>query len=120
MREADLAEIAIDLKLRIIAGGERAIGPGKADLLDGIVETGSISAAAKRMGMSYSRAWQLVDTMNRAFRTQIVAAARGGAGGGGAEVTVAGREILRRYRAMQVEVMDLAQQHAAKMAVWVD
>jgi molybdate transport system regulatory protein len=77
------------------------MGPGKADLLDAIGDTGSISAAARRMGMSYRRAWMLVDEMNRAFRSPLVIATAGGAKGGGAEVTQAGREALRRYREME-------------------
>ena len=87
-------------KLRVMFGPEIAMGPGKADLLRAIAETGSISASAKRMGMSYRRAWLLVDTMNRCFREPVVASATGGAGGGGASVTRFGRTVLARYDAM--------------------
>ena len=65
-------------KLRVMYGTEIAIGPGKAELLAAIAETGSISASAKRLGMSYRRAWLLVDTMNRCFREPVVASATGG------------------------------------------
>jgi molybdate transport system regulatory protein len=88
-------------RLRILLGSAIAMGPGKADLLDAIADTGSISAAARRMGMSYRRAWMLVDEMNHAFRAPLVVASAGGAKGGGAEVTPAGREALKRYRAME-------------------
>lgn len=96
-----MTKAKIEIKPRVISRGERAIGPGKADLLELIAETGSISAAAKRMKMSYSRAWQLVDVMNSAFRRPLVAAATGGVRGGGAVVTEQGREVLRVFRAMQ-------------------
>jgi molybdate transport system regulatory protein len=82
-------------------GAEIAIGPGKADLLDAIAATGSISESARSLGMSYRRAWLLVDTMNRCFREPVVASATGGAGGGGASVTPFGREVLALFRGMQ-------------------
>lgn len=88
-------------RLRILLGKTIAIGPGKAELLGLIEKHGSISAAAREMGMSYRRAWTLVETMNRTFREPVVAAATGGKGGGGASVTDFGREALRRYREME-------------------
>jgi len=91
-------------KLRVMFGTEIAIGPGKAELLAAIAETGSISASAKRLGMSYRRAWLLVDTMNRCFREPVVASATGGSGGGGADVTPFGRRVLERFDAMQRRV----------------
>jgi molybdate transport system regulatory protein len=91
-------------KLRVMFGPEIAMGPGKAELLQAIAETGSISASAKRLGMSYRRAWLLVDTVNRCFREPLVVSAAGGAGGGGARVTAFGRRVLGRYRAMQARV----------------
>ena len=87
-------------KLRVMFGPEIAMGPGKAELMQAIAETGSITASAKRLGMSYRRAWLLVDTMNRCFREPVVASATGGARGGGATVTDFGRRVLERYRAM--------------------
>ncbi len=93
-------------RLRVLLGAAVAIGHGKADLLDAIAETGSISAAAKRMGMSYRRAWLLVDTMNGSFRGPLVASARGGSGGGGAALTALGREVLARYRAMETKALE--------------
>ncbi len=91
-------------KLRLMFGPEIAIGPGKAELLEAIAATGSISESARRMGMSYRRAWLLVDTMNRCFREPVVAAATGGAGGGGTSLTPFGRRVLAQYRAMQSRV----------------
>lgn len=88
-------------RLRILLGADIAIGPGKADLLDAIAATGSISAAARRMRMSYRRAWLLVDTMNRSFRRPLVEAGSGGRHGGGARLTSAGIEVLHRYRLME-------------------
>jgi molybdate transport system regulatory protein len=91
-------------KLRVMFGSEIAIGPGKAELLDAIAATGSISASAKQLGMSYRRAWLLVDTMNRCFREPLVASATGGTGGGGAHVTAFGRRVMARFHAMQKHV----------------
>ena len=91
-------------KLRVMFGTEIAIGPGKAELLEAIATTGSISAAGKRLGISYRRTWLLVDTMNRCFREPVVASATGGSGGGGAQVTAFGRRVLASFRAMQARV----------------
>ena len=88
-------------KLRVQLGHAIAIGPGKAELLEHIAETGSISAAARRMGMSYRRAWLLVETMNRCFLSPLVETSKGGKGGGGARVSSFGHEVLSRYRAME-------------------
>jgi molybdate transport system regulatory protein len=87
--------------LRVLFGQAIALGPGKTNLLELIAETGSISAAARRMNMSYRRAWLLVDTMNQCFRSPLVETATGGKGGGGAQITELGQEILRRYREME-------------------
>src|SRR5690348_15427801 len=89
------------LKLSIVLESGARIGPGKASLLESIRDTGSISAAARGMGMSYKRAWLLVESMNRAFVSPVVAAATGGAGGGRAVLTPFGLELLERYRRMQ-------------------
>lgn len=85
------------LKLRILFDGAM-IGPGKAELLERIRDTGSIAAAGRQMAMSYKRAWLLVDEMNAAFGTPLVDSARGGPGGGGAQLTDTGHEVLRLYR----------------------
>jgi molybdate transport system regulatory protein len=90
-------------RLRILLGDAIAIGPGKADLLDAIAQTGSISAGGRRLGMSYRRAWLLVETMNRSFTTPLVTAAKGGQHGGGARLTPTGVDVLARYRAMEAQ-----------------
>lgn len=87
--------------LRVTFSADFYIGPGRADLLELIAETGSIAAAGKRMGMSYKRAWSLVQALNGGFGAPLVEANRGGAGQGGAVLTAAGREVLARYRQMQ-------------------
>lgn len=89
------------LSLRVVLGADIAIGPGKADLLECIAATGSIAAAGRRMGMSYKRAWLLVDTMNRCFRAPLVAAEKGGSSGGGAQLTPLGADVLALYRAIE-------------------
>ncbi len=88
-------------QIRIMFRKAIAMGPGKADLLRAIHETGSISAAARQMEMSYRRAWLLVDTMNQAFKSPVVVTLTGGKAGGGAAVTQFGKEVLQRYRAME-------------------
>ena len=89
------------LTLRIDFDGERAVGPGKIKLLELIDALGSISAAGRRMGMSYRRAWMLVDALNRCFREPLVASHAGGAHGGGAALTSSGCAVVRHYRAVE-------------------
>lgn len=91
----------IQFRLRIVVGADIAIGPGKVDLLEAIGETGSITGAAKMLGMSYRRAWLLVDTMNRCFVSPVVSAEAGGASGGRTRLTPVGADVVCRYRAMQ-------------------
>lgn len=87
------------LALRIIFDGAM-LGPGKAELLMRIGGAGSIAAAGRAMGMSYKRAWSLVDEMNAAFEQPLVASSRGGTGGGGAQLTATGAEVLRLYHSV--------------------
>jgi len=89
---------ALTPRLRLLLGDDIAIGPGKAELLTRIRDTGSIAAAGREMGMSYKRAWLLVSTMNDCFTTPLVEASRGGSGHGGAELTDAGKAVLAAYR----------------------
>ncbi len=91
----------IRLRFRLVLGRDVAIGPGKADLLAAVAQTGSIAAAGRSMGMSYKKAWYLLDTMNRCFREPLVEASRGGRGHGGAVLTPMGRDVLARYRAIE-------------------
>lgn len=89
------------IKLQIMSGDDLAMGPGKADLLDQIQKTGSIAAAGRAMDMSYKRAWDLVEVMNRCFSDPLVDKSKGGASKGGATVTPLGIKILSRYRSLQ-------------------
>ncbi len=89
------------LTLRVLGKSAPAMGPGKAELIGRIGETGSISAAARAMGMSYRRAWQLVEALNQDFREPVITTAIGGTRGGGAQVTPFGRRLVARFRAME-------------------
>ena len=86
-----------DVRVRILRGSEIAMGPGKADLLAAIASTGSISAAARTMRMSYRRAWLLVQTINACFSPPLVEMVKGGPTGGGAQLTTTGADVLARY-----------------------
>jgi molybdate transport system regulatory protein len=88
-------------RLRIARGDDIAVGPGKIDLLEAIAAQGSITGAAKDLGMSYRRAWLLVDMMNRCFKEPVVAAEAGGQRGGGTALTPLGTEVVRRYRRVE-------------------
>ena len=102
-------------RLRIVLEPDVAIGPGKADLLEGIRETGSIAGAGRRMGMSYKRAWYLVETMNRCFKHPLVAASKGGRSGGGAKLTELGQEVLARYRRMEILTAEVIEPEMAAL-----
>lgn len=91
------------------------MGPGKAELLEHIEATGSISAAGREMGMSYKRAWQLVDTMNAMFRAPLVNSSRGGAKGGGAVLTEAGQAVLAEYRALEEKAREAGAENIARL-----
>jgi molybdate transport system regulatory protein len=94
----------LKLKLQLYCGDEIAMGPGKANLLEAIRCTGSISAAGRDLGMSYRRAWLLVDAMNRCFKAPLVETHPGGGKNAGARVTSAGKEALAAYRALSAQV----------------
>ena len=102
------------LRLRIDFDADRALGPGKVRILELVGETGSISAAARVMDMSYRRAWMLVDAMNRTFRDPVLATRGGGAGGGGASVTPFGLKLIDCYRQMELEAQAAL---ASRMAI---
>lgn len=89
------------------------MGPGKAELLRAIEATGSITAAAKQMGMSYRRAWLLVQSMNEHFLEPLVEAGRGGASRGGATVTQSGHQVLKLYEKVQAQADKAAAKHSA-------
>ena len=94
---------AARLTLRVDFGKDRAIGPGKIRLLEAIRDTGSITQAGVALGMSYRRAWLLVDDVNNCFREPVVAAQKGGTHGGGAALTLFGRKLIDQYRAIEAE-----------------
>jgi molybdate transport system regulatory protein len=94
------------IRFRLILAPGVVLGPGKIDLLAGIAETGSISAAGRAMEMSYKKAWSLVDELNHGFAEPLVEAAKGGKAGGGARLTDAGRKILDTYRDMERRAAD--------------
>lgn len=114
MTEPDAEPPSPNLRIRIVFGEDAMLGPGKADLLERIRETGSISAAGRSMAMSYKRAWMLVEEMNAAFRDPLVTSTRGGARGGGAKLTEAGEVVLTQYRKLE-EIM--AEAGAARIGV---
>lgn len=102
-------------RFRIAQGKEIAMGHGKADLLEHVKTTGSIAEAAKKMGMSYMRAWMLVKTMNNCFKEPIVAIERGGKTGGGATLTPTGEKALTLYREIEQQSLKVARPHWQKM-----
>lgn len=103
------------LRLRILFGPDAMMGPGKADLLERIADTGSISAAGRAMGMSYKRAWQLVEVMNAIFAQPLVTSSRGGAAGGGAVLTAEGQRVLSLYRRLEVRVAEAGTEELAEL-----
>jgi molybdate transport system regulatory protein len=94
------------LTIRLDFGVGRRLGPGKVALLDAIDATGSITAAATAMGMSYRRAWLLLDATNAMFRTPVTETAHGGRRGGGARLTPFGHEVVTRYRAVEAALRE--------------
>jgi molybdate transport system regulatory protein len=96
------------LTLRVDFGASRSIGPGKIRLLEAVGQTGSISQAGRALGMSYRRAWLLIDDMNRSFRHPVISAKPGGLQGGGASVTEFGTELIRQYRAIEAAATEAA------------
>ena len=96
-----MASLHPEFFIRLYLARSLMMGPGKAALLEGIARTGSISAAGRDLGMSYKRAWMLVETMNAMFREPVVSSARGGPGGGGAILTETGRTALALYREIE-------------------
>ncbi len=93
---------------RVMAGPLIVLGPGKADLLALVAETGSLRQAAARLDMSYMRAWSLVRVMNRSFRTPLVESLRGGKSGGGARLTSAGKRVLALYQDLEKKAQGAA------------
>ncbi len=105
----NLRDAALRIVLRIDFPPEDRLGWGKAQLLENIQRTGSISAAGRAMEMSYRRAWLLVDELNRMFADKVVESQRGGVQGGGAALTAFGEELLARFRAMEARAAEALQ-----------
>ena len=98
----------VQFRLRIYRDDSIVIGPGKVALLEAIAETGSISAAARHIGMSYRRAWVLIDETNKGLKSPVVDTATGGAKGGGTALTPMGLDLIRRYRAIEEKAREAA------------
>ncbi|MFT0849769.1 ModE family transcriptional regulator [Achromobacter sp. F4_2707] len=107
--------VRVRFRLRVYQDAVVAIGPGKVDLLEAIVEAGSISGAARLMNMSYRRAWSLVETLNNALEQPAVITVTGGAKGGGAQLSEIGEEIIRRYRAIEAAANRAAEDDIAAL-----
>ena len=105
----------LKLKAQVMLGGAIAIGPGKADLLEAVARTGSIAAAGRALGLSYRRTRDLIDTLNACWRVPLVETVKGGRAGGGTTLTPAGREVLKRYRALQAAIGQAADSHAGEL-----
>jgi molybdate transport system regulatory protein len=103
------------LKIQLRVGGG-VVGPGKVQLLETVEREGGISAAAKVMGLSYRRAWYLIDTMNAALGQPVVETKVGGEGGGGASMTPFGSELVRRYR----DALGAVDRSAKPFLDWLD
>ena len=106
----------LKLRAQLLCGKEIAMGPGKADLLEAIARTGSISAAGRELGMSYRRSWMLVDAMNRCFAQPLVQTMIGGGKERGARITPAGERALSAYRALENHVARAAQDDLSGLA----
>ncbi|WP_126444866.1 winged helix-turn-helix domain-containing protein [Sulfuricystis multivorans] len=100
---------------RLYLGKELSLGPGKIDLLRKVGETGSISAAARALGMPYKRAWLLIDTLNRGFPTPVLDTAIGGRSGGGARLTALGETLVKAYDALETKLNAAAQDELAAL-----
>ena len=105
----------LKIKAQVMLGDDIAIGPGKADLLQAVAETGSIAAAGRKLGLSYRRTRDMIDTLNASWRVPLVETAKGGASGGGTRLTAAGVTVLQRYRALQTALAGAAQSPGAEL-----
>ena len=99
------------LSIRVDLGSGARIGPGKVAVLEEIARTGSISAAGRALRISYRRTWELVEELNSSIGTPVVSTAAGGSGGGGAFRTPAGKVVVERYRAIEVDTAQAARKH---------
>ena len=114
-----LAAPAVKLRMRVMAGDIIAIGPGKIELLEAINETKSIAAAAKSLGMSYRRAWLLVDSMNQSLSEPAVVTSTGGSHGGGTALTETGHLVISLYRRIELQAVKACQADLDKLVALV-
>lgn len=114
-----VAKPFLKTQIRLFKGEEIAMGPGKAELLAAIAETGSIAAAGRKMDMSYRRAWLLVETMNHCFREPLVISAKGGKHGGGAHLSELGQQVLALYQQMQADIESRVAWYESTFSGWV-
>ncbi len=105
----------LKLRMRVTQSDLIAVGPGKIALLEALEETRSISAAAKALGMSYRRAWMLIDELNRSLKSPAVSSAIGGKSGGGSEVTEVGRQLVALYRGIEEQAVQACQSDIKKL-----
>ena len=99
------------VRFRVDFTAECSVGIGKIELLEAIARTGSLSEAARKLSMSYRRAWLLMDSLNAGFDTPVTSTSRGGSGGGGAALTDFGRKLITAYRALEAQLSKLAETH---------
>jgi len=107
---------SLTVRFRVDFGRNEAVGPGKVTLLEHIDECGSLSQAARELGMSYRRAWQLLESLNLTFRLPVATTSVGGKGGGGAALTPFGRDLIKTYRAFDAEIQTRANRHFKSFA----
>ena len=107
----DVTPASDRLSIRLDLGSGARIGPGKVAVLEEIARSGSISAAGRALRMSYRRTWELVEDLNRSLGTPVVETAAGGSGGGGAVLTRAGKAVIERYRAIEIDTALAARKH---------
>jgi molybdate transport system regulatory protein len=105
-----------DIRFRLDFHDRCSVGIGKISLLEAIARTGSLSQAAREIGMSYRRAWLLIDSMNADFDTPVISATVGGSGGGGTQLTSFGRELVQAYRKLEARIAPLAVEHMSEVA----
>jgi molybdate transport system regulatory protein len=104
------------IRFRIDFANNCYVGPGKIDLLEAIHRSGSLSQAARDLGMSYRRAWLLVDSLKSSFRESVTIAETGGKGGGGVTLTQFGRQLIRSYRALERDIAQVASRRLRQVA----
>ena len=101
--------VEVSVSFRVDFSPKCAVGPGKIALLENIGSTGSLSEAARRLKMSYRRAWLLLEDLNTSFQQPVAEMSVGGRGGGGASLTAFGTELVAAYRSLEAQIRKRAQ-----------